>query len=150
MSGRLNTTGIEEQGNYKLPPKGEYNVEIIKVMPKTTENRDPMISTKFSIAGGEYQGVTLWDNIILSEDPDSPGYAILGKTKHFLHCLNEEYEGEFSWNENNWLGKITKIKLGHEEPNKYHPDYTKAIVTQYVLDEAMQKETIADLTSPDF
>lgn len=139
MPGSLNTKGVQEQGNYKLPPKDKYDVEIVEVIAKTTKNKDPMIVVKLNICSGDYQGCYLWDNITLSDNPNSPGYSILGRTKRFLHCLGEEYEGEFNWDENNWLGKIVKIRLDHEPPNEYH-DYKKAIVAQYILDEELSKK----------
>ncbi len=141
-SGQANMDNVDEQGEYKIPPKGKYNVEILEVADATTKNGDPMLTPKFSIAEGEYQGCWIWDNIIISDDPQSPGFKILGRSKHFLHCINEPYKGDpVKWNCDNWVGRICRIKMDYEPPNENHKN-TKAIVTEYILDDGIEQEEL--------
>jgi len=138
--GTVNLDGVDEQGEYKLPPQGKYNVEILEVADKTSKSGDPMLSVKFAVAEGEYSGCWVWDNIIISDDPESPGHKILGRSKHFLHCIGEPYEGDpVEWNCDNWIGKICKIKIDHEPPNEYHQNI-RAIITEYILVDGMEQE----------
>ena len=51
-----------------------------------------MISIGMAVSRGERIGAWLWDNIIFPK-PGSPAERIIGRTKHFLHCLNEPCEG---------------------------------------------------------
>lgn len=137
--GTIDMSGVDEQGMYKLPPEGEYVVSVTETKDKITQSGDPMISITLEIVSGEFKGCLLWDNIILSNNPDSPGYKILGKTKHFLRILGESYEGKIEWDSDNWMRKECKIRLNHESPNEYH-SYPKAIVGAYILDDRLETE----------
>ncbi|MFA5340440.1 MAG: hypothetical protein WC332_01565 [Clostridia bacterium] len=139
-------TGVREQGEYVLLPEGEYDVVIEEVRDtdkdgnaQETKNGDPMITIKLVPSSGVYQDEAwVWDNITISDNPNSPGFKILGRSKHFLHCIGEPYEDKFSWDSANWLYKKCRIKVEHEPPNQYHKK-PKAIVSGYILTDDLQE-----------
>ena len=135
MKGKTSMAGVKEQtGNISLlPEKGEYDVEIVVVKENMSKKNDPMPSIKLQIVSGQFKDCWLWDNILIPQ-VGSVASKILGRTKHFLHCIDEEYEGdEISWDTDNWIGKRIRIKIDHETPNQHHKN-TKAIVEEYILD----------------
>lgn len=139
MRGTVNMKNIQEGGSYVLPPEGSYNAEIAEVKDKTSSNGDPMVSIKLVITSGEYQDSWVWDNILIPH-LDSQAAKILGRTKHFLHCIGEPYDGEeVKWDSDRWLWKKCRIHIIHEAPNEYHKK-PKGVVAEYILDEEEQKE----------
>ena len=153
MRGKTNMNDVNEQGTFKLLPEGEYLMQIAEVvdidkfnMPLTTKNGDPMVRLMLKPVG--QNDVWVWEQIVISENPDSPGFQIKGRSKHFLHCIGEPYEGEFEWNSDNWKGKRVKATIKHEPPNDFHK-YPKAVVDSYILDEEeTAKNAIEDTEIP--
>jgi len=135
MKGVSNLSGVKEQGKFTLPPEGIYEIEIAEKKDGQSSNGDPMISIKLVICAGEYQDEAwVWDNILIPS-LDSPAAKILGRTKHFLHCIGEPYEEEETlWDSDKWVWKRCKVRLVHEAPNAYHK-FPKAIVAEYILNE---------------
>ena len=145
MRGTTNMRNVRESGS--VLPLNEYNFQITDKKDKTSSNGDPMVNITLTVIDGEYKGDVVYDNILIPA-PDSPAARILGRTKHFLHCINEEYEGEeVIWDSDNWLGKTIKAMIAHEEPNQYHRN-KRAVISEYMLDEeglaqkAMQNEGV--------
>ena len=144
MRKNLNTTGVAEQGEFEVCEKGDHYAHIEEVREAITQNGDDMASVKFVVDSGASQDSWVWDNIVISDNPDSPGYKVLGRTKHFLHCIGEPYEGEIKVDTDNWKGKKVKIRVDHEQPNQYHKSI-RPIVTAYLIDEEQEKEEGPDL-----
>jgi len=140
VNGTTNFSGVREQGKFTLPPEGIYEVEIAEKKDGQSSNDDPMISIKLMICAGEYQDEAwVWDNILIPS-LDSPAAKILGRTKHFLHCIGEPYEEEEThWDSDKWVWKRCKVRLVHEEPNTYHK-FPRAIVAEYILGEEIAQE----------
>lgn len=137
MKGQVNMNGVQESpnaGEFILIPEGEYLMKIIQVKDKETESGDPMVSIRFTPVDSEFQErAFVWDNIVIPM-PNSPAIKILGRTKHFLHCIGEPYEGDFvTYDSENWLYKTCVVKVKHELPNKHHKNI-KAVVDGYILD----------------
>jgi hypothetical protein len=142
VRGTVNMAQVQESmgGSCPLPDKGIYNIEIVLVKDKTSTNGDPMISIKLNITSGVFQDSWVWDNILIPH-LDSAAAKILGRTKHFLHCIGEPYDGEeIEWDSEKWLYKKCKIRIDHEQPNSYHK-YIRPIVAEYILDEEEKEET---------
>lgn len=125
---------------FPLVPEGTHLMKIIEIvetdkygMPLTTEAGDPMARLKLVPVELAIEA-WVWDQIVISDNPQSSGYKIKGRSKHFLHCIGMPYEGEFEWDANDWIGKKVKAEIKHEAPNKFH-NYVKAIVGNYILDE---------------
>lgn len=129
--GRVNTAGIMESGTFNIVPEGRYYARIAEVVPGKSQAGDPMFSVKLLIVAGESQDSWLWDNIVISDNPNSPGYKILGRSKHFLHCIGEPYEGEIDYDTENWIDKEVEIKVYHDS----YKGKPKAKVEEYILEE---------------
>ena len=141
MRGQVNMNGVQEQsGGFEscpLPDEGEYYVEIVAVKEKFSKAGDAMPSIKLKITSGLFQDSWLWDNILIP-DSNGPAAKILGRTKHFLHCIGELYESEnVEWDTENWIEKTCKIRLQHEPPNEYHKN-ARAVVAEYILEETIE------------
>lgn len=147
MKGSLNTTGVEENKtttNYPLLPDGVYEGWISDHNSGFTKANDPMVNITIKITfPQDFQGRLIWDRIVLPY-PQSPARGILGRTKHFLHCISEPYEGEFEWDSDNWNGKKVIIKVGSRTYN----GKTYNEVQGYILDEANNAQT-SNNKSPD-
>ena len=138
MDGRTNMSGVQEQtgggGSCPLPDEGEYFVEITLVKDGFSKAGDPMPSIKLRIVSGPFQNSWVWDNILIP-DANSPAAKILGRTKHFLHCIGEPYDGDdLAWYTERWLYKPCKIRIEHEAPNDYHKKI-KPIVAEYIIED---------------
>ena len=152
MRGKTNMTDINEQGTFKLLPEGDYLMQIAEVvdidkfnMPLTSKNGDPMV--KIMLKPVDQEDVWVWDQIIIAENVDSPGFKIKGRSKHFLHCIGEPYEGAFEWNSDNWKGKRVRVSITHEVPNEFHK-YVKAVVDNYIIDEEQAAKNADDTEIP--
>ena len=116
MKGRTKMGGVQESGSFEPIPEGVYYVKIADCQDGFSPNGDPMIAVKFVITQGKQQNSWVWDNIIISDNPDSPGYKILGRTKHFLHIIGEPYEDEIVvWDTDNWIHAQLRIVVYHDE-----------------------------------
>lgn len=140
MRGKVNMHGIQESNGFKPLAEGKYTMRIMEINEKYTGNGDPMLSIKLVIPEGfSDEGKYVWDNIVIP-GPNSSAIKILGRTKHFLHCLGEPYENEegqeLEWDSDNWKDKRVMVQIKHEPPNEYH-NYIKPIVANYVLDEKL-------------
>lgn len=133
MKGRTNTKGADENTGFILCEKGEHVLQIVRIKDKQTANGDPMVSIGMTVLGGVSSGAWVWDNIVIPL-PGSPAAAILGRTKHFLHCIGEPYEGDIEYDSERWMLKKVTAVVGHEAANKYHNE-PKAVITNYVRDE---------------
>ncbi len=132
MRKKLDTTEVAEQGEFEICEIGEHYARIDEVRESVTQNQDDLASIKLTIISGVSQDSWLWDNIVISDNPNSPGYKVLGRTKHFLHCIDEPYEGKIEVDTDNWKNKKVKIKVEHEPPNQFHKK-PKAIVAAYLM-----------------
>lgn len=138
MKGKANMSGVTEQGLYEVLPEGTYTFDIQEATGKTSNNGDPLINIKLVVAEGEFKGKFVWDNILIPS-PDSPAAKILGRTKHFLHCIGQPFEGDIEWDSDDWGWQKVQARVTHEAPNQYH-SYVKAVIAEYILSEELAKE----------
>ncbi len=132
MKGTTNMTKVREAG--KPLPMNEYCFQITDKTDKTSRGGDPMIAITLTVVKGDEINAPVYDNILIPA-PNSPAAKILGRTKHFLHCIGEPYEGEeVIWDSDAWVGKTLKAMVGHEDPNEFHKN-VKAVIQEYMLDE---------------
>lgn len=131
---------VKEQGKFVTLPEGEYLMEITEKTDKESSNGDPMVLIKLSVYAGEFQDEAwVYDNILIPP-LSSPSAKILGRTKHFLHCIGEPYEGEeVEWDSDNWVNRQVKVRIIHEQPNEYHK-FVKPVIAEYILDEEIEQE----------
>lgn len=147
--GKINTTGVDSNANptksYTLIPEGEYIGEIMDYKDKTTKNDDIMISYQAAIILGDQKGRYFFDNIIFPH-VGSPAWGILGRTKHFLHCIGEPYEGDIEFDSDRWLGRKFRVVLFHDKyyNEKAKEEKTVVKVKEYILDETLANNVKAD------
>ncbi len=131
MPGICNYNNVSEQIGFPLIPEGEYIFEIIIVEEAKTQNGDPMINIVLSCQDQNYFGNIVYERIIIPVDENAPAGKIAGRTKHFLHCIGEPYEGQFEWDENNWLWKKVLCSVSQNE----YKGKKKNIIKSYILQE---------------
>jgi hypothetical protein len=126
-------------GGFEVLPEGEYVFEIIEIGEKETKNLDPMAMLVLKVSEGEYQGRKVWDNIVIPNE-GSPSFKIMGRTKHFWHCIGEPYEGDVEWNTGNWLHKKVRAKVKHETQTQgKYAGQLKATIESYIFDESLNQ-----------
>lgn len=138
MKGNLKMSGVQE-GGFSIIPEGIYYVQITEVKDKYTQSGDAMPSVKLTVTQGDYQDNWVWDNIILSEDPQSPGYKMLGRAKKFFHIIGQPYEGDIvKYDTNNWLWKKLRVRVFH---NKYQGKVRAKVDEHLSLSDDIELET---------
>lgn len=53
----------------KVLDPGSYDLVLKDVKVKQTKNNDPMFNCRYQVESGPYKGTTVWDNIIIFNDP---------------------------------------------------------------------------------
>lgn len=135
MRGHTNTTGVKESTGFPLPSEGDYELKIIEIGETITENGDPMAKLVLEITSGKYEHCLIWDNIVIPGE-GSPAIKILGRTKHFWHCIGEPYEGNVAWNTERWLHKKVMASLKHEiQKGGKNAGRLRAVIDSYILPE---------------
>jgi len=134
MPGVANFEGVSEKTGFQLMPDDTYEFEIENVSAKETSKGDPMVNVTLRCISPGFEGKTIFDNIVIPVDSESSAWGIAGRTKHFLHCIGEQYEGQIEWDEANWLFRrvIADIRT---KKDSYNPD-GKNIVSAYKLPES--------------
>jgi len=124
---------VSADQEFELLPKGSYLFEISDVVCKTSKNKDPMIQITLTVAKGEYKNRKVWDNIILSENPKSPGWKIRWRAKMFLKAINEEHHGDsFVWDSDEWTWKKCVGEVVHQEQTEgKYAGKMKAVINRY-------------------
>ena len=111
MPGSYNGSGIKAD-SFILVPEGEYTLRIIDTKMGQTKDNDDMVTVSSEIVGGEYNLEKInYYNVIFFKDKSQKGAGFALK---FLKSIGEPYEGEFSWDERNWVGKKFKAMIKHE------------------------------------
>ena len=108
---KVNYSGVVESGNFEPLPAGDYSVVIGRVETVKTLKGDPMVKVRYNVINGEYDGRVLFDNVVIFGG-NKPG---AGMTKHFLHVIEEQYDGEFEIVPSNWVGKKLNVVLKVDE-----------------------------------
>ena len=117
---RRNYKGVDESG-FELLPTGNYSVEIAKVQEgKTKDGKKDLIKIRYRvILPADHKGRLIFDQITLLQG-DEPGAGI---TKHFLHVIDEPYDGDFEIIPENWIGK--KLNVGVVVDEQYNNNKIK-------------------------
>ena len=102
MPGHYNSDGIKVD-NFFNGPDGEYILKIVNVDAGTTAKGDPKVTVDYEIAEGPMMGIPInFHTITFFRDKENRGSGIAIK---FLKSIGQPHEGEFEWNELNWIGK---------------------------------------------
>lgn len=103
--GKYDGDGVSME-NFVDIPDGEYTLRIINAEPGTTAKGDDKVTVDYEIVGGTYNLQKIkYHTITFFKDKNSKGAGIALK---FLKSIGEPYEGQFSWDERNWIGKKLK------------------------------------------
>lgn len=112
MPGKYDANGVQ-MDKFFTGPDGEYNLKIVDVTPGTTGNGDPKVVVDYEIVDGPSKGLPInYHTITFFRDKASKGAGI---TLKFLKAIGEPYEGEFEWNEKNWMGRHVRAMVVMEE-----------------------------------
>jgi len=135
----------EQEGFSSILPEDDYMLEIVSIEDGyTKKNNDYMANVTFRVIDeGKYYNSLIWDNIIFPE-PDSPANKIIGRTKRFLHSINEPYAGDFDVDTDNWIGKTVKVHTGIDEWD----GKKKTTIAKYLLDDNSKKENKKSRSKP--
>jgi len=125
----------EQEGGIRLLPEDDYMFEIIEVKDTyTKDNNDYMANVTFRvIQEGSYYNAIVYDNIMFPE-PNSPANKIIGRSKRFLHCIDEPYQGDFDVDTDKWIGKTVLAHTGIDE----WQGKKKTIISRYLLNESLK------------
>lgn len=117
MRGKMNQMEeVQENGGYVLASEGPHIVQIMEIADKETKNGDPMVSMTLEVVQSNEQGRKVYDNIILSENPGSPGWKMRWRAKQFLKAIGEPHHGDsFGWDSDKWTGKRCMVNIVHEK-----------------------------------
>ncbi len=93
-------------------PDGEYTLRIIDAKPGTTQAGDDKVTVDYEIVGGDYNLEKIkFHTVVFFKNRESKGAGIAIK---FLKTIGEPFEGQFSWDERNWIGKKLKATIVQE------------------------------------
>lgn len=125
MTFPYNGDGIKPSGGFREPiPEGEYVLKVISAKEGKSKSGYPQVKVDFEVAHGDYVGkqVRFYYVTFMPKGNEGAGMAI-----HFLKCLGEPWEGPFEVNADNWLGKLVRANVVHEEYNGYTNNKIAAI-----------------------
>ena len=149
-----NMTQMDEvKDGFEALPKGWYVFLVQTKEDKISTNGDPMVAITLEVAEGEKAGRLVWDNIILSANPQSPGWKARWKAKMFLKAIGEEHNGDsFPWDSDRWP-YCKCLGLVEHEPKKDRsgvvvPGVMRAVIKQYKLLEAGKVAPLATENDP--
>jgi len=125
----------ENESGFTILPAGKYMFEIMQTEDKISSNNDEMVKVTFNCIDDSYYGAPIWDNILFPR-PGSKAEKIIGRTKRFLHCLGEPYQGDFEVDTDNWQNKTIEIQVSvGEYEDKNGNKKPKNNIVKYILNE---------------
>lgn len=131
----------ENEGGYRILPDGTYMFEIQQTEDKISSNNDNMVKITFECIDDDYYGTLVWDNILFPK-PGSKSEKIIGRTKHFLHCIGEPFQGDFQVDTDNWQNKTVEIQVCEGEyEDKNGKKKQKNDVVKYILNKELLNNT---------
>ena len=111
MPGKYDGTGVKVTDFVEIPD-GEYTLRIIGAEQGVTGKGDEKVTVDYEIVGGEYNLEKIkYHTVTFFKDKNakSAGMAI-----KFLKSIGEPCEGNFTWDERNWIGKKLKAMVMQE------------------------------------
>jgi hypothetical protein len=117
---------------------GQHEFIISEIQELYTKNGDPMFNIKLICNKGDKDaGKWCFDKIVIPEE-NSSAIKIMGRSKHFLHCIGEPYDNDgLDIDSDRWLNKKVVAETEIEAPNEYHPKFPVTKITNYVLVEGL-------------
>lgn len=107
-------TGVNERGQGFDPiPEGDYNFVITKTQDQKTSNKDNMVNVTCKVADGPYAGRLVWHNVVFLPK----AHKAAGMSKHFLHVINQPFEGVVTVDSKNWIDEVFRAHVKIAEFN---------------------------------
>lgn len=111
MSRKYNAGDAKPEAGPQPIPAGEYHMKIVEaVFGKSKTSGHDMVTVRAVPVDGAYAGRKV--RLYVMFPP--PGAKTVGQTLHFLKTIGEPYEGEFEWDEANWINKQFMATVGME------------------------------------
>jgi hypothetical protein len=117
MKGRLNNMeAVGTEPEFRLCPEGQHLFQITEIASdRVTKNDDPLIRIKLEVVSGQHKGSYVYDNIIISNNPESPSYSMRWRAKQFLKAIDQAHHGDnFEWDSDYWAWKKCLADIKHE------------------------------------
>lgn len=104
--------GIEKRAAFVPMPDGDYVVKVLKAEPGITSKGDDKVTVVYEVMAGEFKGRLLKNHTVtFFKDRKKKG---AGMALDVLKALGEPWEGAFTVNENNWVGRWVKARVAQE------------------------------------
>ena len=98
-----------EQSNFQLPSEGVEH--LFQVVDKWEDDKDAnVIIVKLEVVGGEEEGRSILNRVGLDDSQKSFYYSRL-----FLKAIGEPYKGQFTIDDDNWIGRQFYASVVHAE-----------------------------------
>jgi hypothetical protein len=111
MPGSYDGEGVKTD-NFVEIPDGEYTLRITDAEQGVTRNGDDKVTVSYEIVGGPYHLQPIkYHTVVFFKDKNTKGAGMAIK---FLKSIGEPHEGQFAWNEKNWIGKKLKAMIMQE------------------------------------
>lgn len=123
-----------EDAGFVVLPNGSYYVEIYSAKDQISRADNDMVCVTYSVLNDEYKNAKVFEYLTFTEKS-------MGRIKHFLHMINEPYEGNCQIDSGNWIGKCLKITVSVETSQDY-PDKNR--VTGHLPFEPAQESSYRD------
>jgi hypothetical protein len=109
MPGSYSSEGIQDQKFFN-GPDGDYNLKIVNASEGLTGNGDPKVTVDYEIIDeGANRGLPIsYHTVVFFKDKSSKGAGIAIK---FLKAIGMPHEGNFDWDERNWIGRRLKAMI---------------------------------------
>lgn len=120
----------EESGGFTLLPDGNYMFEIAEKEDTYSKAGDVMINITLHCVEPEHSAAKVWDRILIPL-PESSAHKVIGRTKRFLHAINEPFQGNFKIDTDHWIMKTVEAKISSE----VYGNKPKNVVVGYLLQE---------------
>ena len=111
MPGKFDAEGVPVNDFVEIPD-GEYTLRITEAEQGVTQKGDDKVTVSYEIVGGPYHLQTIkYHTVVFFKDKNAKG---AGMSLKFLKSIGEPHEGQFTWNEKNWIGKKLKAMIMQE------------------------------------
>lgn len=108
----------------KILEAGIYLARIVSAEEGITAKENEKVDVKYEVV----DDATVFESIVFAD-------KIMGRTKHFLHVIDEPYQGtEVEPQPENWIGKELRLRLNTEKYiNRFGIQKSKNVVEEHLF-----------------
>lgn len=136
MSFRYNATGVS-MNNFKLLPEGWMGFKIVEAEERESKNGDYQVLAKCKAQDSRYADCSEVWHYVTFLPKENKGASI---PLHFLKCIGQPYEGEFTVDADKWLGKKFMGKVTVDEYQGKTNNKLKEISPWRDIDTSMEQQ----------